>query len=91
MEQKWIYGVLGKCFIRKKIYFLIIFRCILGELFLKKPIFQGNAEQTQLEIISQICGSPSPENWPEVVNLPNYKVMRSKNHYPRRLKDKFSL
>lgn len=58
---------------------------------MKKPIFQGNVEQAQLEIISQFCGSPSSENWPEVINLPNYKIMRSKNHYSRRLKDKFGL
>lgn len=58
---------------------------------MKRPIFQGNTEQAQLEIISQYCGSPSPENWPGVINLPNHKVMRLKNYYPRRLRDKFGL
>ncbi|KAI1722770.1 protein kinase domain-containing protein [Ditylenchus destructor] len=64
--------------------------CILGELFVKKPIFQGNVEQAQLEIIAQYCGSPSAEVWPGVVNLPNYKTMRLKNYYPRRVKEKFA-
>uniref|UniRef100_A0A915DCS2 cyclin-dependent kinase n=1 Tax=Ditylenchus dipsaci TaxID=166011 RepID=A0A915DCS2_9BILA len=63
--------------------------CILGELFVKKPIFQGNVELAQLEIICQYCGSPSVENWPGVANLPNFKSMRLKNYYPRRLRDKF--
>lgn len=63
----------------------------MGELFVKKPIFQGNSEQAQLEIISQFCGTPSVETWPEVISLPNYKVMRMKNHYSRRLRDKFAL
>jgi hypothetical protein len=44
-------GILGKSL------FYLNFRCILAELFNKKPIFQGQDEYKQLEIISSFCGS----------------------------------
>uniref|UniRef100_A0A915BNJ3 Cyclin-dependent kinase 12 n=1 Tax=Parascaris univalens TaxID=6257 RepID=A0A915BNJ3_PARUN len=63
--------------------------CILGELYTKKPIFQGNSEMVQLEVISRICGTPSPENWPDVINLPLYCSYRPKRTYTRTLRDAF--
>ncbi|XP_076348573.1 uncharacterized protein LOC143246204 isoform X2 [Tachypleus tridentatus] len=42
--------------------------CILGELFTRKPIFQANQEMTQLEVISRLCGTPCPANWPKFAN-----------------------
>lgn len=35
-------------------------RCILGELFVRRPIFRADREIDQLELISRTCGSPSP-------------------------------
>ncbi|VDK58077.1 unnamed protein product [Anisakis simplex] len=63
--------------------------CILGELYTKKPIFQGSSEMMQLEVISRICGTPSPENWPDVINLPLYCSFRPKRTYARTLRDAF--
>ncbi|KHN86651.1 Cyclin-dependent kinase 12 [Toxocara canis] len=63
--------------------------CILGELYTKKPIFQGNSEMMQLEVISRICGTPSPENWPDVINLPLYCSYRPKRTYTRTLRETF--
>ena len=40
--------------------------CILGELFTKKPLFQANEEFAQLLVISRMCGTPCPADWPAV-------------------------
>uniref|UniRef100_A0AC35FV39 Protein kinase domain-containing protein n=1 Tax=Panagrolaimus sp. PS1159 TaxID=55785 RepID=A0AC35FV39_9BILA len=62
--------------------------CIIGELYLKKPIFTGQTEQNMLEVISAICGTPSPEVWPGVEQLPLWNNIKIK-HYPRVVKDFF--
>lgn len=85
-----------ECRVRKSFEFsatliLIDYRCILGELFVKKPLFQGNSEMTQLEIISKLCGTPSPEVWPDVVNLPLFASYRPRRYYRRVLKETFQL
>ncbi|CAG7831840.1 unnamed protein product, partial [Allacma fusca] len=64
--------------------------CILGELFLKRPMFQANIEPAQLEEISKVCGTPSPANWPKVVNLPLWPTCRPKRIHPRRLREEMS-
>ncbi|VDP12968.1 unnamed protein product [Onchocerca flexuosa] len=63
--------------------------CILGELYTKKPMFQGNTEMVQLDVISKLCGTPSPENWPDVIKLPLYCSFRPKRTFPRVLRDAF--
>lgn len=63
--------------------------CILGELFLKKPLFQANSEVAQLDIISRICGTPTPAVWPNVIKLPLFHVVKPKKQYRRRLRDDF--
>ncbi|VDN02201.1 unnamed protein product [Thelazia callipaeda] len=63
--------------------------CILGELYTKKPMFQGNTEMVQLDVISKLCGTPSPENWPDVIKLPLYCSFRPKRSFPRVLRDAF--
>ncbi|CAH2302298.1 cyclin-dependent kinase 12 isoform X1 [Pelobates cultripes] len=64
--------------------------CILGELFMKKPIFQANQELAQLELISRLCGSPCPAVWPDVIKLPYFNTMKPKKQYRRRLREEFS-
>jgi cyclin-dependent kinase 12/13 len=59
-------------------------------LFKKKPIFQANTEAMQLELISKVCGTPTPAFWPDVVNLPLYDTMRPKKIYRRRIRDDFA-
>lgn len=36
------------------------FGCILAELYTGEPLFPGNNEQEQLELIMEICGIPPP-------------------------------
>ena len=65
-------------------------RCILGELFVKKPLFQANVELAQLDAISRVCGTPTPAEWPDIIHLPFFKTMKLKKNYRRRLKEEFS-
>ncbi|KAL7752947.1 kinase subunit of RNA polymerase II carboxy-terminal domain kinase I [Sorochytrium milnesiophthora] len=44
--------------------------CIMLELFLRKPAFQGQDEITQIDAIYRICGTPDEQAWPDVLHLP---------------------
>ena len=63
--------------------------CILGELFLKRPVFQASQEMMQLELISRICGTPCPAVWPSVVKLPQWHTLKPKKTYRRRVREEF--
>lgn len=65
--------------------------CILGELFLKKPVFQANVEMMQLEVISRVCGTPVPGVWPNVVHLPLWHTLRPKRYHKRCVREHFAL
>uniref|UniRef100_A0A2M4A8T8 Cyclin-dependent kinase 12 n=1 Tax=Anopheles triannulatus TaxID=58253 RepID=A0A2M4A8T8_9DIPT len=64
--------------------------CILGELFLKKPLFQANQELAQLDMISRLCGTPTPAVWPNVIKLPFFNTLKSKKQYRRKLREDFA-
>ncbi|XP_021708726.1 cyclin-dependent kinase 12 isoform X2 [Aedes aegypti] len=63
--------------------------CILGELFLKKPLFQANQEPAQLEMISRLCGTPTPAVWPNVIKLPLFHTLKAKKQYRRKIREDF--
>ncbi|XP_055692732.1 cyclin-dependent kinase 12 [Lutzomyia longipalpis] len=63
--------------------------CILGELFLKKPLFQANVEAVQLDLISRLCGTPTPAVWPTIINLPLFHTLKPKKQHRRRLREEF--
>ena len=69
---------------------LLIFRCILGELFRGAPIFKGNTEHMQLDVISKSCGTPTISVWPEVIKLPQWNAFKPKKIYKRALKEQFT-
>ncbi|XP_034945434.1 cyclin-dependent kinase 12 [Chelonus insularis] len=64
--------------------------CILGELFCKKPLFPANVEMIQLEMISRVCGTPTPAVWPSVIKLPLWHTLKPKKTHRRRLREDFS-
>ncbi|CAB3227280.1 unnamed protein product [Arctia plantaginis] len=64
--------------------------CILGELFLKHPLFQANVEMMQLEMISRVCGTPVPGVWPGVVRLPLWHTLRPKRFHKRCVREQFA-
>lgn len=59
--------------------------CIMLELFTRKPVFQGNDEIHQLEVVYKIIGTLTPERWLGVMDLPWYELMKPKeviaNHF----------
>ncbi|KAI9508922.1 Pkinase-domain-containing protein [Russula earlei] len=59
--------------------------CIMLELFTKRPIFQGNDEIHQLEFIFKILGTPTPERWPGMINLPWYELVKPKGSHTKSL------
>jgi CTD kinase subunit alpha len=59
------------------------------ELFTKKPIFQGNDEIHQLDVIFKIFGTPAPESWTGVMQLPWYELVKPKDVIPNRFRDFF--
>ncbi|XP_076060497.1 cyclin-dependent kinase 12 [Oratosquilla oratoria] len=63
--------------------------CILGELFQKRPLFQAGTEAMQLDVISRVCGTPTPADWPDIVKLPGWGTMKPKKTYRRRILDDF--
>ncbi|KAL0949523.1 hypothetical protein HGRIS_009574 [Hohenbuehelia grisea] len=50
--------------------------CIMLELFTKRPVFQGNDEIHQLDVIYKIIGTPSPERWRGLIGLPWYELIK---------------
>lgn len=64
---------------------MIIKNCILYISYL----LQANTEIIQLEIISRICGTPSPAVWPSVINLPLFHSLKPKKIHRRRLREEF--
>jgi CTD kinase subunit alpha len=64
-------------------------RCIMLELFTKKPIFQGNDEIHQVEVLFKLLGTPTSERWPDVMNLPWYELVRPQQLMPNRFREAF--
>jgi len=58
--------------------------CIFAEMSNGKPLFCGANEQDQLSKIFKVLGTPEREDWPGVVDLPEYKHDWAK-HKPKKL------
>jgi cyclin-dependent kinase 12/13 len=66
-----------------------LFRCIFGELVIRRPLFQAQREDEQLEMISRLCGSPTPLVWPDVIHLPLFSTLKQKKTYRRKLREEY--
>ncbi|KAG1754078.1 kinase-like domain-containing protein [Suillus paluster] len=64
--------------------------CIMLELFTKKPVFQGNDEIHQLDVIYRILGTPSTERWSGLTALPWYELVKPKDVIHGHFRDLFS-
>jgi len=55
------------------------------ELYTKKPIFQGNDEIHQLDVIYRLLGTPNTDVWPGLTSMPWYELVKPaeaiKNHF----------
>uniref|UniRef100_A0A3Q1HPS4 Protein kinase domain-containing protein n=2 Tax=Anabas testudineus TaxID=64144 RepID=A0A3Q1HPS4_ANATE len=74
--------------------------CIMAEMWTRSPIMQGNTEQHQLTLISQLCGSITPEVWPAVdkkyelyqkMELPKGQKRKVKDRLKAYVKDPYAL
>lgn len=62
--------------------------CIMAEMWIRSPIMQGSTEQHQLTLISQLCGSITPDVWPGVENLELYTKLELPKGQKRKVKEK---
>ncbi|KAJ8286466.1 hypothetical protein GJAV_G00039550 [Gymnothorax javanicus] len=74
--------------------------CIMAEMWTRSPIMQGNTEQHQLTLISQLCGSITAEVWPGVdkkyelyqkMELPKGQKRKVKERLKAYVKDPYAL
>ncbi|PBL02596.1 Pkinase-domain-containing protein [Armillaria gallica] len=63
--------------------------CIMLELFTKKPVFQGNDEIHQLDVIYRILGTPTQDRWPDIINLPWYELVKPRDPVANRFREMF--
>ncbi|CAM9708701.1 unnamed protein product [Sphacelaria rigidula] len=61
--------------------------CILAEIIIGKPLFPAKVELEQLDLILQVCGTPTPKIWPGYDELPSYNSMMPSKKYPGKLKN----
>jgi len=47
--------------------------CIFAEMVTGRPLFCGTSDSDQLLKIFKVLGTPTLQEWPEIVKLPNYK------------------
>lgn len=90
MDQRSTCGVQGTLFACLPFFaYSFICRCIMLELFCKKPVFQGNDEINQLEVIYRIMGTPTVECWPGLIHMPWYELVKPKDMIRNRFRDLF--
>ena len=59
--------------------------CILLEMWIKMPCFQGRDEMDQVRRIFKLCGSPSVKEWPDLANSVYSKVLSTyTNEHPEK-------
>eukprot|EP00242_Pyramimonas_sp_CCMP2087_P006856 CAMPEP_0198218084 /NCGR_PEP_ID=MMETSP1445-20131203/67268_1 /TAXON_ID=36898 /ORGANISM="Pyramimonas sp., Strain CCMP2087" /LENGTH=361 /DNA_ID=CAMNT_0043894975 /DNA_START=240 /DNA_END=1322 /DNA_ORIENTATION=- len=63
--------------------------CIFAELLVGKPILSGKNEMEQVNLIFQLCGSPTNEEWPGAQKLKYYHMFEPEKPFPRRVRQTF--
>lgn len=58
--------------------------CILAELFTRRVLFHASSELELIQMITDLCGTPSISDWPKVRELPLYQTFNMKLK-PRKL------
>mmetsp|Transcript_19091 Transcript_19091/g.21985 ORF Transcript_19091/g.21985 Transcript_19091/m.21985 type:complete len:152 (-) Transcript_19091:781-1236(-) len=54
--------------------------CFFSELLTQEPLFPGDKEQRQIELIFQKCGFPTETTWPEVSSYKVYSKLENKSY-----------
>lgn len=60
--------------------------CVMAELWTRIPILQGQTEQHQINLISQLCGSFNPEYWASNPKYPLFNQLQLKHGLMRKVK-----
>jgi CTD kinase subunit alpha len=63
--------------------------CIFLELFTRRPVFQGQDEIHQLDVIFKVMGTPDVKTWPDVAELPWYELVKPKQALPSQFRETF--
>uniref|UniRef100_A0A1I7ZX82 Protein kinase domain-containing protein n=1 Tax=Steinernema glaseri TaxID=37863 RepID=A0A1I7ZX82_9BILA len=64
--------------------------CIMAEFWTRVAIMQGETEQKQLELITNLCGSVTKENWPKCDQLPYWGKLEFPQNIPNRIVERLS-
>ncbi|GAA5985366.1 hypothetical protein JCM11641_006378 [Rhodosporidiobolus odoratus] len=64
--------------------------CIFLELFARRPVFQGQDEIHQLEVIFRVTGTPNVKFWPGLHDLPWYELVKPKEVLESKLRETFA-
>ena len=75
--------IYGSC--HPPVYLLRSPRCILAEMFTRKPILPGSTDLDQLEKIWSLCGAPTVDTWPDFENLPGLEGIKTFKSRPKTL------
>ncbi|KAG1700931.1 Cyclin-dependent kinase 9 [Nymphon striatum] len=62
--------------------------CMMAEMWTRTPIMQGNTEQHQLALISQLCGSITADVWPAVTEYELFKNLELPQGQKRKVKER---
>lgn len=49
--------------------------CVMGEFWHRDAILKGENQIDQIKMISRLCGTMKPSNWPNIVNLRHYQQL----------------
>lgn len=63
--------------------------CIIAELFLREPLFKGDSEISQINLMIDLLGTPTPNVWPDISRCNQTKNLQLKSQPFYRLTDKF--
>ncbi|GIY02314.1 cyclin-dependent kinase 9 [Caerostris darwini] len=61
--------------------------CVMAEMWTRSPIIEGNSEQEQLTLITDLCGSIDPESYPGCEELELYNKLILPNDRKRMVKE----
>lgn len=62
--------------------------CIMCEMWTRRAIMQGESEQHQISLISQLCGSITPHAYPGVENLEQYSKLDLPKDQKRKIRER---
>lgn len=63
--------------------------CVFIEFFTQKAIFQGRTDIDQLDAVYNILGTPNKDEWPGLVELPWYSLLRKPKTLPSRFRQEY--